>query len=125
MSYQYKGDGRTLSDEEAARRLAVQNGLPGGRTATAGAGMTSPVIRPAAVPNIRGAEKVNGFPDLCRYPFQAIADDGGVWRLDPEVYKVTPQGISMAATQWAKRTGKTVKKVTDSGLVYVQFGRKP
>jgi hypothetical protein len=48
-----------------------------------------------------------------------------VWRLDPAVFKATPQGIAMAATSWAKKAGKTVKKVTDGGLVYIQFGRKP
>jgi hypothetical protein len=68
MSYQYRGDGRSLTDEQAA---------------------------------------------------------SGVWRIDPAEYGVSPAAITQAANVWAKRSSRTVKKMTDGGLVYVQFARKP
>ena len=70
---------------------------------------------------IKGAVKVAGFPVKTRYPFQQIADDGGVWRLDPAEFKAKPQSVRQAASAWAVKKGLTVQTAVDEGMVFVQF----
>lgn len=71
---------------------------------------------------IKGAVKVDAFPERCKYPFPQIARDGGIWQLDPAAYGVTAAAIKQAAPKWAQSHGLTVKVVADDGMVYVQFG---
>jgi hypothetical protein len=79
-------------------------------------------IRPPEPPKqIRGAVKVAGFPERSKYPFRQIADDGGVWQIDPAVFKVTPGAIIQAARKWAETRPLQVKATTDDGMVFVQF----
>lgn len=76
-------------------------------------------------PVIKGAVKVEAFPERCKYPFPEIARDGGVWRIDPAAFKVTPTGVKQAAGKWADRHELKVKIMAEDGQVYVQFTRRP
>lgn len=76
---------------------------------------------PPPPPTLKGAVKVDGFPDRCKYPFAEIATDGGVWKLDPAEYQAKPGTIRSAASKWATEHSIPVKTVVDGGFVYIQF----
>jgi hypothetical protein len=73
------------------------------------------------------AEKVSGFPQPARarhakYPWQQIAEDGGVWRLDPAEYDTnTPRAVGNAAHQWGTRHGYKPTTQVHDGCLFVQF----
>jgi hypothetical protein len=70
---------------------------------------------------LKGAVKVEDFPRNNKYPFRAIADDGGVWKLDPSVFGAKPQSIRVAASKWGSEHGLKATTAADEGFVYVQF----
>jgi hypothetical protein len=130
--YTYGGAARSLSPEEAAAE-ARRNGLsPAARTAPsalatsreARAAVPTPAEPPS--PAVKGAVKVDVFPDHCRYPFAAIAADGGIWRLDPAEFGIAkPESLRTQALSWARKHNVTAKTAVSDGHVYVQFGGKP
>jgi len=84
----------------------------------------APVTRtpePEPTPALKGAVKVSEFPERCRYPFPAIARDGGIWKIDPAELNAKAESIRSAAWQWAKQHGVKAKVVIDDGFAYVQF----
>lgn len=139
---------RTRREREEARRVAEQrvngngsarhippqvrvqtagSGLATSREARANAAQPPQVVRGEVITGpgqrIPGAVKVAGFPVRTTYPFPAIAEDGGVWRIDPAEHKVTAGTIRAAASKWAAYHNLKVKTMVDGGLVYVQFRR--
>lgn len=126
--YQYRGTGDTMTEQQ------VNDHLKNVRTNIAQRQEGQPVIRPgrseeeqrqpaaqAAVPKLRGAVRVEAFPEKSPYPFREVATDGGVWRLDPAEFKVRPESIRSSAWTWAKKNDLTAKVVIDNGQVFVQF----
>lgn len=70
----------------------------------------------------QGATKVGDFPThRGAYPFAEIAEDGGVWKLDPAFYGVKPQTIRSSASSWGSHNGYRARTVLDGGQVFVQF----
>lgn len=75
------------------------------------------------------AEKVDAFPNppgrgghLLKYPFKEIAEDGGVWRLDPHEYGAKePRTVANAAAAWASRNGYQYRTQTHDGCVFIQL----
>lgn len=128
MSYEYRGNGRSLRPEEAERRLTSRPQLA--TSAQARAAAPAPTVVPGTVvrdlspaPQIKGAVKVDAFPVKSKYPFRQIADDGGVWKLDPAAFEVTHHAIRLAAPKWAKANGLKAKLALEDGQVYIQFTR--
>jgi hypothetical protein len=126
--YQYRGSGRSLSPAEAAE--AARNGArPSPALSAAATSRPSALAAaPAPPPTLKGAVKVEGFPTRSPYPFREIADDGGVWQLDPAAFlwrgKPTKDtSIRTAASKWAIERGMTAKTVIDGGYLYLQFVR--
>lgn len=97
-----------------------------------GSGNGMPVSRPYVYKGtereLKGAEKVTEFPsrrrDRSRFPFRQIAEDGGVWKLDPATYGVKAVSIRTAASAWARKNGLRVATEIDGGVIYVQFGKR-
>jgi hypothetical protein len=134
------GSALTASPAEIARRNGISPAKtatgsgppPAARPAQASAGQ--PVISPLTSdmrppPELKGAVKVAKFPSPSQYPFREIADDGGIWRLDPAAYTwrgkpVAAASIRQAAMNWASKEGYSVKTVLDGGHVYLQFTPK-
>jgi hypothetical protein len=139
--YRYGGTGKSMSEEEVAERLkatraeaaARVNGTPGPSPALATSreargAVPAPALIQGHVepdgtppPALKGAVKVTEFPERSKYPFRQIASDGGIWEIDPAVFKVTPGAVVQAARKWAEGRSLAVKLITDDGLVYVQF----
>jgi hypothetical protein len=115
--YAYQGDGISQTPEQAraalatsqAARAAATNGLP---------------VPTGPAPTLKGAVKVGGFPATEKYPFRAIARDGGVWQLDPAYFKVKAETIRTSAASWATHNGFRSKTVAAKGFVYVQFSAR-
>lgn len=101
------------SAAERARRNGISPALATSREARAAG--------PTPLPTLKGAVRVERFPEKSKYPFRQIADDGGIWRIDPAEFKVTPAAITQAAPKWARGNGLAAKTVVDDGMVYVQF----
>lgn len=86
--------------------------------------------RPEPPPQLKGARKVTAFPGRPsqqsgdRYPFREIAEDGGVWKLDPAVYGVKASGARSAAKQWARKNGMRVETRIRGDAIYVQFRKQ-
>jgi hypothetical protein len=137
--YQYRGTGGTMSEEQVAEHLKgvrakaaarANTGTPSSALATSrearGAEPAPALIQGRVEPGtpppaLKGAVKVSAFPEKSPYPFREIADDGGVWELDPAEFKVKPESIRSSAWSWAKKNGLVVKVVIDGGYVFVQF----
>jgi hypothetical protein len=120
--YTYRGTGRSLTAAEA--EAASRNGHPAAPPPRAPA---TPAVQ---VPALKGAVKVSAFPGRSMYPFREIADDGGVWKLDPAAFTWRgkpgqPQSIRTAASKWAIDHEMKAKVVIDAGDVYVQFTKRP
>jgi hypothetical protein len=109
------GSALAASPAEIARRNGISPALATSREARA----AEPA--PGPPPALRGAVKVEAFPERSKYPFREIARDGGIWRLDPATWKVSPGAIAQASRKWADSHGLAVKVITDDGMVYVQF----
>ena len=99
--YKYGGTGRSLSpaEAEAAMRRNSVNPAPAGGRISAGAS---------------------------QFPFREIAEDGGVWKLDPAAFlwrgkPTKPQSIRTAASKYAIEHGMRAKTVIDDGMLYIQF----
>lgn len=135
-SYGYRGTGRSLSDEEAAARLSQAATTRPSQLATsreARAATPVPAVvpgtvippDPAALPpaKVRGAVKVDAFPVRSIYPFAEIAEDGGIWQINPAEFKSKPESIRAAASKWASSKGLSAKTVIDGGALFVQFRR--
>jgi len=149
--YQYRGTGTSMSDDEVAARLkgarataaARVNGPPpaNSRSGLSDAATTRPSALAASrearaiggeapPPTLKGAVKVGAFPSKERYPFRAIADDGGVWKLDPAVFppwkgkSVKAESIRTAASKWATERGLSAKTEIDGGYLFLQFTRR-
>jgi hypothetical protein len=118
MAYR-PGSSLTASAEEIARRNGISPALATSKEARAAA-----PLHPEP-PAIKGAVKVAGFPVKTRYPFQQIADDGGVWKLDPAEFGAKPQSVRQAAITWATKKDMTTQTAVDDGMVFVQFTRRP
>jgi|HubBroStandDraft_2_1064218.scaffolds.fasta_scaffold22208_4 hypothetical protein len=110
--YTYRRGDKARETEVQQRVAAARNGL------TPGTGQP-----PAAA--VKGAVKVGGFPpSRGLYPFAEIASDGGVWKLDPAVFKAKAVSVRAAASSWAAKNGFKAKTVLDGDVVYVQFTRR-
>jgi len=79
-----------------------------------------PVLRPAA---LKGAVKVEGFPSQTKYPFREIADDGGVWKIDPSAFGAKAPSVRTAVSKWATGRGLKAKTAIEDGVIYVQFSK--
>jgi hypothetical protein len=136
-------EGRPLTDAEYRRMhrhgkkggglrwTERRNGLPPLKPYVYGA--SDPAKRPVVPPGepsedepamtepVKGAQKVDRFPDRTKYPFDAIARDGGVWKLDPAEYKVQPHTIFQGAKRWARDHGYDVRAEVHHGWAYIQF----
>lgn len=126
--YSYGGNGRSLTQAEAQRRLTSRPQLATSQQARAAtpapaivAGTVVHDQADKAAPALKGAVKVDAFPERSKYPFRQIAEDGGVWRLDPAAYKSKTGAIGVAAGKWARDHGYTVKIMNDDGMTYLQF----
>jgi hypothetical protein len=106
-----------LAAEDPAER-ARRNGISPALATSKEARAAEPM------PALKGAVKVGAFPDKSRYPFQQIAADGGVWKINPAEFRTKPQSVRSAASKWAIDRGLQAKVVVDDGHVYVQFTRK-
>lgn len=121
--YRYQSQGRqplTAHDIAIlARRNGVEPALATSREARA-------AVPTPDEPPVKGGVKVEGFPEKeSRYPFRQIADDGGVWRLDPAAFGVQAVTLRSAASKWAIYHGAKAKTVlADDGLVYIQITKR-
>lgn len=114
-----------LTAETAAERARRNGASPGpsNALATSKEARAAEPAPPSPVPVLKGAVKVDRFPTRCKYPFAEIAKDGGIWKLDPAEFKVSPGGVVQAARKWAQDNGLAVKAVTGDGMTYVQFSK--
>jgi hypothetical protein len=117
MAYQPGSSALRASPAEIARRNGIDPALATSKEARAS------VPAPAPPQALKGAVKVQAFPDRSKYPFAQIARDGGIWKLDPATWKVTASAIVQAARRWADGHRLAVKAITDDGMVYVQFSK--
>ena len=72
------------------------------------------------------AEKVDGFPRTAggphgKYPWREIAEDGGIWKLDPAEYSGSARIMATVAGQWASRHGYVSRCSIYEGALFVQF----
>lgn len=121
-SYQRATSG-VLAAESAAER-ARRNGISPALATSKEARAAVPA--PAAPSPLKGAVKVGAFPQRALYPFREIADDGGIWKMDPGAYlwrgrPVKVSGLRGSAAKWATENGYKAKTVIDGGFLYVQF----
>lgn len=121
MAYRAGSSVLAGSPAEIARRNGIDPALATSREARAAVPVPSP---PPAT--LKGAVRVAGFPSKSIYPFDQIAADGGVWKIDPAAFTwrgkpTKPASVYTAARKYATEHGLTVKIVADGGMVYVQF----
>ena len=133
--YQRRNTG--MSDEEVQRRISQARAKAAGNGSPRADGeMDAPFSAPREwhaemaegdavalkrVPELKGAVKVERFPEKSKYPFRQIADDGGIWKLDPAAFNAKAVSIYQAALKRARDNDRTPKCVQSDGAVYVQF----
>jgi hypothetical protein len=138
----YRNTASGLLAQEAAAERARRNGIspPLATSRQAGAAVPTPAVVKGTVitssshpeqpvvhdlrqpPTLKGAVRVDHWPTRRKYPFRQIAEDGGIWRMDPAAYGLKkPESLRTQANAWARKEGLTAKTAVDGGQVYVQF----
>jgi hypothetical protein len=85
------------------------------------------MARPAKPAVIGSAQRVAEFPRATsrgrwgKYPWREMAEDGGIFRMDPADYNTTARNIRSAAMQWAYRSGYVATSQIVDGIAYISF----